>query len=101
MESQIQTENLVSQAGADAPLAGPSLRDRFHRHMHGLYLFAIVLGLMAAVAGAYAGYLCAAPLYRSTGVLRITPLSTIRASRQWSRKRSFAIWRWPISRAAS
>lgn len=51
------------------------LLPRFHRHMRGRYFLATVLGLMVGAAGAFAGYSLFGPVYKSTGILRITPLT--------------------------
>lgn len=75
MTSQTRTEANEASAREESAVAGPSLLDRFHRHLHGRYVFAAGLGLLAALAGAYLGYRSAVPTYRSTGVLRITPLT--------------------------
>ncbi len=75
MDSQGVAERMGSAAGLEEPGAGPSFLDRVHRHLHGRYVFAGALGLILAVVAAGFGYLSQALTYKSTGVLRITPLT--------------------------
>ncbi len=56
-------------------VAGPTLWRRFHRHMRGRYVLGIALGMALGLGGAYYGYTSAGPSYKSTGCLRITPLT--------------------------
>lgn len=75
MESQIRQQELDSTVSSELDQAGPAFLARFHRHMHGRYLAGIAVGLMAALVGAYGGFRSSSLSYRSTGVLRITPLT--------------------------
>lgn len=75
MDKTSNTELSGANAALEAEGSGPSILDRFHRHLHGRYRYAFTAGMLAALVGAYLGYKSARPIYRSTGVLRITPLT--------------------------
>ena len=75
MDSQGIAERMGSAAGLEEPVSGPSFLGRFHRHLHGRYVFAGALGLILAVVASGFGYLSQTLTYKSTGVLRITPLT--------------------------
>ena len=67
--------DLWSQPHAmDPHVPGQGLR-KIHRLLRGRYALAIVLGLICAAAGGAAGFLSQKPLYRSDGLILITPNS--------------------------
>ncbi|CAN5185358.1 exopolysaccharide regulatory tyrosine autokinase VpsO [soil metagenome] len=75
MTSQGVTDEAASNSGSDERPAGPSFLAKFHRHLHGRYIFACSAGLILAVVAAGFGYVSQKLSYKSTGTLRITPLT--------------------------
>lgn len=60
---------------ADVPRGSghPSVLHSVHRCLRGRYPWAIVLAAVGALAGAWAGWRSQEPLYRSEGVINVTP----------------------------
>ncbi len=75
MESQPRRVETVSIQAPQETVAPTLFWRRLHRHMHGRYLLGVAIGMLAALGGAFAGYKDFMPSYRSTGILRITPLT--------------------------
>lgn len=75
MESSLRPIAMDSLSPSTANAAPGQMLRRFHRHMRGRYFLGVVLGLLIGAGGAYAGYKLFGPVYKSTGILRITPLT--------------------------